>query len=506
MRFSRRAFGYTASAATLAALMGRATAANRNLKVGVQYKVDSLAPQGTSQWALVEYGVAETLTVANPDGSVVGWLAKSVDSTDGKTWTIALRDNVKFQNGRPMTADVVAKALDENRTLNPEGNFMTAAKITASGPLQITITLDKPSVYVPAALAGRYYFPIYDADSLPADQKDNAAFLSAKVYTGPFMPVEVPTDTALKLAANPNYWRGAVPTPGIEIVVIPSAETRISAVESGDIDLATEPPASAALKFAADGPVRLVRNPGSAGLAPSMIMHVLEGPMTDVRVRRAIGYAIDYKVLAHDVLNDVYLPATGLYGPAIGDLKANYVTDPAKAAALLEEAGWKLADGKRMKDGKPLQLTYLVGSDDSDGTNIGVAIQQMLAEIGVELSIQTVADVYAAESFPTWHMLVRPNHTYGVNGSPIDALGYSIGKEWGLGGQTDAEVAQLSEQATVTLDPMARREILHKLQDRVLDQGLLYALAFQPPLAAVGADLHGFVPLLIPMVPWDIGA
>jgi peptide/nickel transport system substrate-binding protein len=502
MQYTRRAFAYTLSSAVLA---GNAFAANRSLKIGVQYKVDSLAPQGTSQWALVEYGIAETLTVAHSDGSVVGWLAKSVESSDGKTWVVQLRDNVRFQNGRPMSAEVVAKALDENRTLNPEGNFMSAAKIAATGPLQVTIALEKPSAYVPAALAGRYYFPIYDADSLPKDQKDNAAFLPAKIYTGPFMPSDVPTDTSLNLAANTDYWRGAVPTSGLEIVVIGSAETRVSAVEAGDIDVATEPAASAALKFGADGPVRLVRNPGAAGMAPVMITHVLEGPMTDARVRRALGYAINYQALAEDVLNGVYLPATGLYGPSIIDAKANYVFDPAKASALLDEAGWVLSDGRRSKDGAELQLTYLVGADDADGTNVGVALQQMFAEVGIGLSVQTIADVYAQESFPTWHMLVRPNHTYGINGSPIDALSYSIGKEWGLGGQTDADVARLSEEATVTLDPAARGKILHQLQDRVLEQGLLYSLAFQPPLAAVKADLASFVPPASPMVPWDIG-
>jgi peptide/nickel transport system substrate-binding protein len=480
-------------------------AQNAPLRIGVQSKLDSYGPQGGSQWALIEYGVAETLTLAGSDGAVNGWLAESVTSPDGKVWTVKLRDGVKFQNGKPMTADVVAKALDENRTKNPEGNFMSTAKIAATGPLEVKIELSEPSAFVPAALAGRYYFPIYDVSALPADQKDFKAVADAKVYTGPFMPVAAPGETSISLVANPSYWRGEVPRKNLELVVIPSAETRISALEAGDIQVATEPPASTALRLKDDGPVRLATNPKAAGFTEALITHVLEGPMQDARVRRAIGYAIDYQTLAKEVLNGAYLPANGLYGPSIAANNVNYVYDPAKANELLTAAGWELKDGKRYKDGAELQLNYMTGSDDSDGTNIGVALKQMLATVGINLEIKTVADVYAPESFGTWHILVRPTHAYGINGSPIDALGYSIGAQWGLGGQKDEEVALLSKKAEMTINDADRNAILAQLQDRVLQEGLLYSLGFQPTRVGVTAELGNYVPVMSPMIQWDIG-
>lgn len=470
------------------------------VRFAAQYPVESLSPQGGSQGNLVDYGFAETLMVATTDGTVVPWLAESMTSSaNAGVWTIALRDGVTFHNGSPVDAEAVAAALVKNHKLNPDVS-LDGATLEATGPLEVTVTLAAPNSFFPASLAGRYFYPIYDVSAVP---DVDAEIAEAGLYTGAFIP-EAPTEAGMRGVANPNYWRGEVHTPEIELLFIPDSQTRVTAVESGEADIALDAPATAALSLSEDGPVRFVSNPGGAISARVMITHVLEGPMTEVAVRRALGYAIDYSTLANDVLSGTSLEAESLYGPTIADANRNYLYDPAQAIALLEGAGWQLDGDTRSKDGVPLELTYIFGKDDHDASDIGVALKQMFAEVGIVLDVRSVEDVYDPEGFPTWHMLVRPNVTYGINGSPIDGLSYSIGAEYGLGGQTDAKVAALMDKAVATVDVARRTAVLADLQDRVLEQGLLYALAFEPPKAVVTSEWANFRPIVTPKVPWDL--
>ncbi|MGH8885558.1 MAG: ABC transporter substrate-binding protein [Egibacteraceae bacterium] len=468
------------------------------VRIAVASPIESLSPD--QSFLLVEYGMAELLARPAPDGTVTGWLAQSIiPSEDLKTWSITLNSGVTFHNGSPVDGKAVAAALQ--RTIAQQQRYFLGATVEATGELEVTIVLPQPNSTVRNILASRYNFPIYDANALPADLTDAKAIAAAGVYTGPFIP-DPPTTAGLTARANPDYWQGEVEVGGLQLQFVEDPQARVAAVEAGEVYIAMQAPAEAALTIAKRDEVVFV-TAQTGPLARVLLPHVTTPPLDDPLVRRAISYAIDYQALADEVLAGAYEPASGLYSSGISYGKQNYAHDPGRAAALLDDAGWRPDGGLRTKGGQPLALRYIFEQADLDSEAIGIGLKAMLANVGIDLELQAIESFYAPEAFPAvWHLALRSAQTQGVDNSPVEGIDYLLGETYGIGEVNDPDVQRFVNSYLGTVDEAEHARLLGELQDVVLDRGLAFVVGFEYPKVVTTRQWATFKPTYSAPVIW----
>ncbi len=180
--------------------------------------------------------VYDTLVQPAADLSMEPALAESWDiSDDNLTWTFHLRPGVKFHNGRELVADDVVYSF--NRIINEGLNgwrFAAVDTITAPDDATVVITLTQPSPNLLVSIAGFKGMAI-----IPKEIVDDGTIGSHPVGTGPFRFVSQSPDQGIVLEKNPDYWRADEGLPkldGIRFVQIPDANTKVTALKTGEVD------------------------------------------------------------------------------------------------------------------------------------------------------------------------------------------------------------------------------------------------------------------------------
>ena len=275
-------------------------------------------------------------------------LAESwTQSGDGRSWTFKLRRNVRFHDGTPFDADSVVFSFDRQRDPHHpfhqadfsywENNFRYIQAVEALDSSTVRITIERP--YAPF-LSNLAMFPV-SIVSPAAVRKWGAEFARHPVGTGPFRFVEWSPGERIMLAANPNYWGGAPKIQHLVFVAIRDARQRLVALEGGAIDVA-ETLSPEDLQFVALHPeLTLLRE--AANNVGYLAMNTTHPPFDDVRVRRAVNYAINKNAIVKLIYQGLAQPATtpvpaAMWGHVDEPL---YHYDRAMAMKLLAEAHYK---------------------------------------------------------------------------------------------------------------------------------------------------------------------
>jgi peptide/nickel transport system substrate-binding protein len=268
-------------------------------------------------------------------------------SADGRVWTFHLRRGVAFHDGTPFDADAVVFSLDRQRDPHHpyhhvdfsywETTFRNIQSVEKLDAQTVRITIERP--YAPF-LADLAMFPV-SIVSPTAVRRWGADFLHHPVGTGPFRFVEWSPGERITLEANPGYWDSPPKVKNLVFSVIRDARQRLVALEGGAIDVA-ENLDPQDLQFVALHPeLELHRVPGTN--VGYLAMNVQHPPFDDVRVRRAINYAINKAAIVRLIYQGLAEEATTPVPPSLWGHQAgpSYGYDPQKAQRLLAEAGWK---------------------------------------------------------------------------------------------------------------------------------------------------------------------
>ncbi|MBM3526090.1 MAG: ABC transporter substrate-binding protein, partial [Alphaproteobacteria bacterium] len=416
MRLGRRALAAMAIALATAPLLAHAQRVDpaKTLIVAVNADPANLEP-GTNRaepiGSEIIFNVFDTLVAWAPPkfDKLEGRLAQSwTVSPDGKAFTFRLRDGVKFHDDTRLDAEAVKFSLERTRDTNPymKATLGLITDIAVVGPLEVRIALNEPMPVFLSLLAQ----PQAAIVSPTAARKFADKFNVNPVGTGPFKFASYTPDTNVMLAANEGYFRGAPKLQRIIYRIIPQASTRRLELENGGVDIVQQNGQLAAIPtedikaLSANRAIEIIE-------VPSQIIRQLEfnnsradSPIRDVRVRRALAHAIDYDGLLKGVLGNtaerVYGPLTSnswAFNPKIRDLAPAY--DPAKARALLAEAGVKPGD---------LKFT-LYSFQGSLWGAIATFIQANFAAVGVQVDVQQT-------EFPSYRAL----HTQGRHEIALD--------------------------------------------------------------------------------------
>lgn len=291
------------------------------------------------------------LTQFTPDARVEPSLARAWDvSADGRVYTFHLRTNIHFHDGSLFTARDVVHSL--TRVLDPatkagslwplypirgarafsEGKG-TALGISARDDSSVVITLEEPFAIFPKLLA----MPI--ASMVPNTVDTN--FSEHPVGTGPWKLVAWKHDDYLKFARNADYFGGAPTIDTLVARIIPEPSTAVAEFESGTVDILYVPEDQTKSWTEANAKsARLVS-------APALRLWYIgvnntRGPLTDVRVRRAIAMSLDVPTLLKQLLAGRGRVAAGVIPPSLegADTTRRVLTyDTTAARALLAQAG-----------------------------------------------------------------------------------------------------------------------------------------------------------------------
>lgn len=326
-------------------------------------------------------------------------------SDDGMTFTFNLRTNVKFHNGRELTAEDVKYSLD--RVTNPvtqspgagffgavagydamaDGSATSLEGVTVVDPQTVEIKLSRPDATFLHVMALNF------ASVVPQEgvEAANGDFGKLPVGTGAFKLAEWTIGQRLVFEKNADYWRAGLPY--LDTVTFEVGQEPIVALlrlQNGEVDVPGDgiPPAKF-LEVMGD-PEQAARVVEGGQLQTGYItLNVTIPPMDDVNVRKAINMAIN-KDRITQIINGRAVPATQPLPPSMPGYTegyAGYAFDVEAAKQLLADAG--------LADGFDTEL-YVMNTDPNP--RIAQAIQQDLAAIGVNASIQSLAQANVIEA------------------------------------------------------------------------------------------------------------
>ncbi|MCX6047826.1 MAG: ABC transporter substrate-binding protein [Chloroflexi bacterium] len=443
------------------------------LRIVTSFSVETLNPAEDGFW-MPEFGVAEMLMQFRADGQYHPWLLEALTNTDDLTWQMTLRKGLTFQNGKPVDAAAVVACMTRQMKYSgtAQGSIPADVKFAVTGPLEITVKTSQPFPALPGALSNEDIFMIYDAAAVDAVGEDWVKLAGAGIYTGPYSVVSL-NEQEMVLKRYEQYWQGKPALPGVSVRFVTDPSARLLAVQNDEADIALYPPTAA--KPVVEKTPGVHFNFGTPGTGGFMfVMNLQTPPFNDLAVRKAIIKAVNYNELANTVFDKVFDSATGWYAPIFPWAVKNQQTDLPAATKLLDDAGWKTgADAIRVKAGQPLKFLLIIYPQQPDLVPASNAIQSQLKQLGIQVEIQSVDDINNAmlENTVPWNAGLISNSTtsWGIP-EPVLRRYYTTDGDRNYGKFSNAEIDQLTEELSVTVDQAKRTAMLKRIQQIMIEE------------------------------------
>jgi peptide/nickel transport system substrate-binding protein len=434
----------------------------------------------------------DALVLQDENQTLVPGLAVSWRAVDDTTWEFKLRENVKFHDGTPFTADDVLFTFE--RAPNVEGSPSSFGTYTKGKQLvkvdshTIQIKTERPYPLMPNDVST--ILIISEKNGRGAKTPDYNSGKAA-VGTGPFKFVQYVPGDRIVFERNEAYWGGKPEWTKVTFKPIKSGPSRVAALLAGDVDIIEQTPTVDIERLKGDANLSL-----SQGISNRVIyLHMdqfredspfakskdggsVKNPLMDVRVRKAISKAINRDAIVSKVMEDIAVKAgqllpEGFFGRSPSLSPEAY--DPEGAKKLLAEAGY----------GDGFKLT-IHGPNDRyiNDAKIAEAIGQMLTRIGIETEVVTMPrSVYFKRASrggeggqPEFSfILVGWGSGTGEASSPLKSLLHTYDKGRGFGASNrgrhaDGEVDKLIEDALATVDNAKRQGLLAKATELAIGQ------------------------------------
>jgi peptide/nickel transport system substrate-binding protein len=345
--------------------------------------------------------IADPLIRLNWDGRYIPALATGwTISPDGRTWTLTLRKGITFADGTPFNAAAVKFNID--RIMNPDthsaelANFLGASDFRRAEVVNDTTVRIVYSAPVPIALWGLSVAPMW---SPAAVRRYGTAFPQHLTGAGLFTLVAWVRGDHIRYARNPAY-AGVGPTglhagpaylDGMTVRFVGDQGVLGQVLKSSEANLVVELPTQALPDYRNNPDYHVVLG-YQPGTGMQFIMNTSHPGLNDIRVRKALRLAYDPDKINQTLYGGDYVTVRGPLTPSSRFYwkggETAYPYDPARARALLDEAGWRLnpKTGIREKDGRPLSLTIVM----LHHKEIGEYLAAQFKQIGVDLRVVVV--------------------------------------------------------------------------------------------------------------------
>jgi peptide/nickel transport system substrate-binding protein len=433
---------------------------------------------------------------------------------DGRVLTFRLRPGVRWHDGRPVTSADVGftwrAIMDTRNPVRSREGYDDIVSIATPDPLTAVVSLRKP--WAPAAVSLFSYGAnpqfVLPAHVFGSTDMRQAAFNGAPIGDGPYRLTGWQRGAELEFEAFDGYWRGRAPIGRLRVGIVPAPETNLVELRSGELDWNLIAPLQQRALAGASG---LAFSEVPTALSVGLAINTARDPLRDVRLRRAIAQGIDRESLSRTITFGKYPVSNSdqprfswAYDPSLR-LPA---FDSAAADRAFDAAGWKRGpDGMRARGGRRLTLTYVQFPESATGVRVSVAVQAMLKQRGVDVTLKSVsnAQLFLPASrggvlwggdwdlaYVPWTMSADPDDSYVL--SCKGAANYMR--------YCNSALDALEEQALMSPDQGAR-ERLYRAIGRIAARDVPVLWLFNPSyIYARRAVLRGFRPN--PIVPsWN---
>ncbi|MBI4826771.1 MAG: peptide-binding protein [Nitrospirae bacterium] len=416
------------------------------------------------------------------DLSVIGDLAESWEiSPDGLVITFHLRKNVRWTDGVEFTADDVMfgyKTIIDEKTPTPyKEDFLQVKKAEVLDKYIFRATYEKPFAPALTSWGNLIVLPKHLLEGKDITKVD---FARNPIGMGQYKFSRWTTGQDVRLTSNEDYFEGRPYINQYIYKIIPDPATMFLELQSQGVDMMGLTP----IQYTKQTETALFKKNFQKFRYPvfsyTYMGFNLKFPLfSDVRVRKAIAYAVDKKELVDVVLLGLGKPATGPYVPETWPYNPDavkYEYNKDKALSLLKEAGWSdsNSDGILDKDGKPFEFTILSNMGNQQRMNAATIIQQKLKKIGIKVEIRAVE----------WSTFI--NEFIDKRRFQAVILGWSIGidpdqydiwhssktgeKEFNFVSYSNPEVDALLEKGRRTFDIEERKKSYFRIQDILADE------------------------------------
>ena len=517
--------------ATVASSSPSPAAGGATLRIGWTADPDNLSP-----FIGVETAASEVLCLTydrlfciGPDGSVIPRLATELPTTenggisaDGKTWTVHLRPGVRWQDGEPLTAADVAftyNLIIENELTSYLQAVKDIERVEVVDDLTVRFLMSAPKadmLYVTVYVLPEHIWSKVKVSTLERSHPNKTPI----VGSGPFQVTEFKRDGFTQLVRNPDYWGNDVEgwgAPKVDEIIFEAytnPDTMTQDLKAGTIDAAQGVPSA---QFPG-----LQDDPKLKTIAYNFInwdyfdFNCYEGPkskgnpvLRDPAFRVALDYAVDRDKICQLVYNGRAKPGYTMitsdtwrdpdfhWEPPEG-VKRPF--DPAKAAELLDAAGYRDTDGdgiREDKKGKPISLRLWALAESTSTQGEGKLIAGWFEKLGLDIRFEVVDNGVASDAMYAWEgdypapdydMILWFWDGYWDPGSTLQCFTTSQIGWWNEVYWSNAEYDDLCAQQGTQLDPQKRAELIWRMQEVMYAENPQNVLTYFDYLQAVNTE------------------
>lgn len=477
------------------------------LRVGMSGSPDSLNPgnawlaEATDLFELVY----STLIDMKFDGKYIPDLAETwTVSDDGLIWTFNLAPDAMWSDGTPLTAEDVAFTLLAYRDWADFG-YMSGyatyfADVQATDEHTVVVTLTEPIGNMESQVLYCYILPKHIWGEFAGDVEAAVAFTNDEmVGSGPFRLVEYAQGEFYRLEAVKDHYGRPPVIDGVIFQTYANQDALVQALRAGELDMITELPSTVVPSLRGDANITV-----ASGTSRSLRDYIfnLSGPETcpvddggicsghpalrDLVVRQAMAHAVDKAQIIEVAELGLAQPGLGVVPAALGDFYASelqdYAFDLALANQMLDEAGYLDTDGDGIREcpagmdcgGRPLDIIMQIPSDIGSGPREAELLSGWWAEIGIKMTPQVLeSDTVTANCCPAfdydmlmWGWTSDPDPSFILSILTSDEIPTGMSETC----YSNAEYDRLYAEQTVEMDDAKRIEMVHEMQQLMLDE------------------------------------
>ena len=433
------------------------------------------------------------------------WAASAYEVLDGgHRLRFTLRDDIYWEDGARLTVDDVEYTyrvtIDPATPTAYAEDFLAVSSFTKIDALSFEATYDK--LYSRALVS--WMSGIMPKHILEKQDLMTTPFARKPIGAGPFRLKSWDSGRQLILTASDTYFAGRPYLDEIVYRMIPDLATMFLELKAGRLDSMNLTPQQYLRQTGGDWWQEYWRKHRYLSFGYTYLGYNLAHPLfADVRVRRALTYAIDRQAIIGGVLLGQGEPTVGPFVPGTwpyNDKLEPYPYDPDRARRLLAEAGWiaDSRDGLLHKDGKPFSFTILTNQGNDQRIKAAIIIQSQLRAVGISVRIRTVEWAAFIKEFVhkgRFDALIL-GWTVPQAQDPYSVWHSSKAKPGGLNvtRYCNAEVDKLLEEARLSLDEAVRKPLYDRFQEILHDEQPYTFLYVPYALPIVAARFQGIEP------------
>lgn len=462
-------------------------ASNKTLTVAFTWSPANLDPHGSDSWEVMRSGTGETLIRLNEKLEPKPWLAKEWKQENETTWIFTLEENVRFHNGKSMDAESVKKSLLRSMQKDQKAkDLLQIRSIEVLNQNQLKIVTEQPNAALIAHLA--------DPSTIIVDTETIENKNSYPALTGAFKFKQFNKDESLVVERYEDYWGKKALLSKVTIKFIADGNTRLMALQSGDVDAATDIPIDSIELLKKDKNIEILTAPS---LRTHMLMFNMNSPLfKELAYRKVVDISIPREAIVSSVMRGEGVEAQSPFPEVLSFGKVQKMKETQTVDELMEQNGWeKNTKGIWEKQGKPFEVKMLTFPQRPELSSMAEIIQNKLLKAGIQVNLRQVENIDEALANEDWDLSMYSMLT-AHTGDPQYFLNifYRSTSDSNISHYVSSSIDSMIDQLNETSDAVKRNGLAVEIQEQV-NQDLPQSFIVHPKTVfAVRKGVKGFTP------------